>query len=354
MRNWAFFEQQYPVLMKALKNAFVRNRLGSSFLINSTNEEYRMEFPLLLSCMVTCQNPHSDGTPCEKCSTCRQLLHGTYPDLYTLAPTSKSRQIPIGLTPDEPDTLRHFEAYFHLSSTAESGWKIGIIQEAEAMNENSQNAFLKTLEEPPEKCLFILCTGKAAALLPTTRSRCQTISLTNNHCEYDLTLFEVLPQILMRLQFEAKNDLVLTEKCACDLIDLLKSLSKTAQDTTQIKWADKLEAASSLESAGLKQIEKRIDGETGSEYRRLREQFSSILHTWFAQIAMLSAKIDPQFLPNPEIVQIFLDSDPRPALREREAFRILKEAEHLTAILRSNANDELALRSFALSAAIRK
>ena len=129
---------------------------------------------------------------------------------------------------------------------------------------------------------------------------------------------------------------------------------EAAQDTVQIKWTEKLEAAASLESAGLKQLEKRIDGETGSEYRRLREQFSSILHAWFAQIALLSAKIEPEFLPNPEIVQIFLDTTPRPPLREREAFRILKEAENLTSVLRSNANDELALRSFALSVAIRK
>ena len=41
------------------------------------------------------------------------------------------------------------------------------------MNENAQNAFLKTLEEPPRNCLFILTTGHPASLLPTIRSRCQ-------------------------------------------------------------------------------------------------------------------------------------------------------------------------------------
>ncbi len=354
MRNWAYFEERFPELMQALKNARMKDRLGSSFLVISSKEEYRKEFPRLLACLAVCPTPESDGKPCETCAVCSQILHGTYPDLYMLAPVSKSRQIPVGNSDDEPDTLRHFEAQFHLSSTSESGWKIGIIQDAETMNESSQNAFLKTLEEPPEKTLFILTSGRAASLLPTTRSRCQMISLTENHCEYDFTHFEILPQILMRLQFQSKNDLPAAESCACDLIDILKSLSRIAQDSVKAKWAPKMEAASDLESSGIKLIEKRMEGEIGSEYRRLREQYSSLIHAWFAQIAMLSAKVDVTLLPNPELIQIFLDTQPRPVIREREAFRMLQEAENLVQMLKTNVNDELAIRSFVLTIAIRK
>jgi len=158
----------------------------------------------------------------------------------------------------------------------------------------------------------------------------------------------------MKLQFHAKNDIVQTEECTLELIDIMDSLSKAAADTVNAKWADELQNFDTLESAGQKLIEKRIDGEISGEYRRLREQFSSLIHAWFAQIYMLSSKIDRKYLPNPEIVNVFLN-DPEPhVLHEREALRQLTEAENLTQLLNTNVNDELAIRTFSLSIAMQR
>ncbi len=342
MQNYSeLFEKTFPFLTDSLKHAKANGRLGHSFLIVSTNAEYRLEFPMYLAMLATGENEE----------TRRQLKSGAYPDLFLLSPTSKSRQILIGESDDDPDTLRNFQHNFYLGSSTDAGWKIGIIQDCDAMNENAQNAFLKTLEEPPEKCLFILTTGRPGALLPTIRSRCQSLTLTDNQCKYDLSLFPGLTDTLKHLACDAANSLTDAEECAAALIRILDDLSDQAKERIDEKWKPRLEAAAQLENAGIKLLEKRRDGETGCEYRRLREQFISILHTFFAQIAMLAGGIRPEILPNPELMTAVPSPVP---VKEREALRMLTLAEKLNDTLRLNVSDALAIRTFALSAAIKK
>jgi len=352
MNDWQSFESAFPLLGRSLRTAKNAGRLGHSHLVVSSNASIRARFPVLLAQLAVCMDPRPDGTPCGRCETCSLLENGLYPDLFLLAPTSKSRQITIGLTEDEPDTLRNFESMFHLSSTSPGGWKIGVIQDCDTMNENAQNAFLKTLEEPPRSCLFILTTGHPGSLLPTIRSRCQILTLTDNVCKYDMETFSAMPELLMKLSFASKGDLVAGEDCAAGLIDVLGSLGDMAETTVQNRWADRLKSSENLEPAAMKLIEKRMDGETGCEYLRLREEFLSILHTWFAQIALVSEGTPLELLPNPEVIRIWLDAGPRPEISPDEAARMLAEAENLVRVLNTNVSDELAGRSFALSVAI--
>ena len=352
MNDWQSFESAFPLLGRSLRTAKNAGRLGHSHLVVSSNASIRARFPVLLAQLAVCLDPCPDGAPCGHCEICSLLENGLYPDLFLLAPTSKSRQIEIGNDDSEPDTLRNFESMFHLSSTSPGGWKIGVIQDCDTMNENAQNAFLKTLEEPPRNCLFILTTGHPGSLLPTIRSRCQILTLTDNVCKYDMETFAAIPELLMRLTFASKGDLVAGEDCAAGLIDVLGSLGDMAETTVQNRWADRLKSSENLEPAAMKLIEKRMDGETGCEYLRLREEFLSILHTWFAQIALVSEGTPVELIPNPEVIRIWLDAVPRPEISPDEAARMLGEAENLVRVLNTNVSDELAVRSFALSIAI--
>ena len=354
MTDWAYFEQRFPLVCESLTHAYRQGRLGHSFIVSTSNPDFRLDFPLHIACLAACENHRADGSPCGECFTCRQLLSGLYPDLFTLSPTSKSREIRIGESDDEPDTLRSFEASFHLSGISLSGWRIGVIQDCDTMNTSAQNAFLKTLEEPPSKTVFILTTGRASSLLPTTRSRCQILSLTDNACVYDFTHFAELPSILHKLAFEAKKDLVKAEECALALTGILDSLTKIADESVSAKWTPRMEAAQNLETAGIRLLEKRMAGETGCEYRRLREQFISIIHSYFAELALISGGIERDILPNRELVELYFSSEPPPRLVARDAFRMLNEAEKLMKTLRTNANDELAIRAFALNTALNK
>lgn len=103
--------------------------------------------------------------PCNLCPSCLQFLSGNTPNLIEIKP--EKNVIKIGQVREEilkkialrPDTGRMFI----------------LIHEADKMNENAQNALLKTLEEAPEYAVFILLTDKPGALLPTIRSRCAAL-----------------------------------------------------------------------------------------------------------------------------------------------------------------------------------
>jgi hypothetical protein len=65
----------------------------------------------------------------------------------------------------------------HLYLAPASSFAVGVIEQAEMLTLEAQNALLKTLEEPPKKARIILCAPSQETLLPTIRSRCQSISL---------------------------------------------------------------------------------------------------------------------------------------------------------------------------------
>ncbi len=96
-----------------------------------------------------------------------------------IGPASKSRRIGVGGKQRDKkgaDGVRELEESLRLS--APSGkTKFGVIQEADRMTQEAENAFLKTLEEPPANCLLLLLTAHPQQLLPTIRSRCITVAL---------------------------------------------------------------------------------------------------------------------------------------------------------------------------------
>ena len=94
-----------------------------------------------------------------------------HPDCFTLRPSGKARKIRIGSKADESNSMR--KLVIDVQKTAnQGGRKVGIIFEADRMNVQSANAFLKTLEEPPAETTLFLITTRPYDLLDTIRSRC--------------------------------------------------------------------------------------------------------------------------------------------------------------------------------------
>jgi DNA polymerase III subunit delta' len=94
-----------------------------------------------------------------------------HPDYLALRPKGKMRIIPIGKTDSpEPGTMRDFLPKLYVTP-AVAPQKVAILYEADRMNPESANAFLKTLEEPPARTTLLLLTTRPYALLPTIRSR---------------------------------------------------------------------------------------------------------------------------------------------------------------------------------------
>ncbi len=102
---------------------------------------------------------------CAACADCKRVQSGSHPDFHLLEPETGHRDIRI-------DPTRDLMAALSVQSYEGRG-KVAVIDPADRMNEESQNAFLKTLEEPPDGTLLILVSSRPAGLLITVLSRCQ-------------------------------------------------------------------------------------------------------------------------------------------------------------------------------------
>jgi len=105
--------------------------------------------------------------PCKICPPCKQLEKNIHPDVYWVKKDEEKMDITI-------EQIRELKEKLSLSSFLNS-YKIAVIEEAEKMNESSQNALLKILEEPAKKTIIILLTADYSLLLPTIISRSRLI-----------------------------------------------------------------------------------------------------------------------------------------------------------------------------------
>ncbi len=113
------------------------------------------------------ESPDEVPDACGDCPSCRKIISGNHPDVHMLTPQGDSRQIRVSEVRqlEEALSFRPFEGQ----------WKVAIVDDADRINEAAANAFLKTLEEPTEHSVIILVTSRPDMLLPTIRSRCQTV-----------------------------------------------------------------------------------------------------------------------------------------------------------------------------------
>ncbi len=345
------YEEKFPVLIQSLKNARRSNRMAHAYLIHGDSHSVREEFAMLVAMFNLCRNIRADGAPCCSCDICDKLRRGVYPELHQLRPSGKMRFIKVGdrVNP-EPNTLRWFEELFYLTTTSAYSRKVGIIYDADRMNTEAQNAFLKTLEEPPPNSFFILTTGNPSALLPTTRSRCQTLMILENRTEFEFEGFRDLLNALDKLTFAARGKLVLAEHCAEEVLRVAGTLKAQAKSASEQEWNDQLAMSAEMEAAGRKRIEEQFQAAAAAEYLRLRMFFLGAIHTWFAQLCLLATGSEMKHLANPE----FFDGVKLPEkLHEDTIFNAIKFADDLIFNLRFNVDEDLAIRTFCLNVAIK-
>lgn len=114
--------------------------------------------------------------PCGVCKHCQKVAKGIHPDVITISPEPGKE-----LLVDQIRELRQ-DAYIRPN---EAKRKVYILENAHKMNPSAQNAFLKVLEEGPLYAAFLLLTPSPGALLPTIRSRCETVLVTAQRAEAD-------------------------------------------------------------------------------------------------------------------------------------------------------------------------
>ncbi|HOS88666.1 MAG TPA: DNA polymerase III subunit gamma/tau [bacterium] len=118
----------------------------------------------ILAKALNCEKLKANGDPCDKCSNCLSIKEGSFIDLIEIDAAS-NRGI---------DDIRELKDKIKLAPTM-GKTKVYIIDEVHMLTPEAFNALLKTLEEPPKKTVFILCTTEDHKVPSTIKSRCQIL-----------------------------------------------------------------------------------------------------------------------------------------------------------------------------------
>ncbi|MEM1024131.1 MAG: DNA polymerase III subunit delta' [Myxococcota bacterium] len=140
-------------------------RLAHALLFVGDEGSGTREAAQRLAQICLCHAPPRPDAACETCPACRKFEAGTHADLTFLAP--EGRTLKVG-------EIREVERVLRLRPL-EGRAKVVVIDRADRMTIEAQNALLKTLEEPPGESKLILLAERPRMLLPTVRSRCQSL-----------------------------------------------------------------------------------------------------------------------------------------------------------------------------------
>lgn len=276
-------DQAYAYLAQSL----AAGKLAQAYVIEAAPRGNGLALANRLMMRLFCTD---EDAPCGYCAGCRGVEHATHPDLHRIEPEKKSRVISV-------DAMRAFQHAF-VTTSFSGGWKVGLILHADCCHAASANAFLKTLEEPPEQTLFLLLTDQVQRLLPTILSRCQRIALTGQ----DELLppgeaYDVVMDILRNLGTAGRIGAMAS---AAELTRLLKSLKDSLV---------KEEKALAREEEQDVDTET-IDGRAGARYREVRQQIMMMLLCWLRDGLLLFTGSDEKLLRFPAEVAYLRATQP--------------------------------------------
>ncbi len=193
-----------------------------------------------------------------------------------LRPNSKSRIITV-------DDIRELENIFR--SVAPKGtWKVGVVTEADGMKDAASNAFLKTLEEPPNNSLLILITEKPEKLLPTILSRCVRFQLLDDPnavlAEWMTPLRQQLNQIASTGFGQISQALTLRALFS----ELLAEQKAILEKRYTLAYKEEVaQYKQTTDGSWLKQREDYYDNMAHAEYLGVRANVIDVLLNWLGQ-----------------------------------------------------------------------
>lgn len=150
-----------------LQNAISQKKISHAYIISGEKGAGKKMLAEAFATTLLCEKKSMDA--CGECHSCKQMKTQNHPDVRYV-------------THEKPATISVEDIRQQINNDVvikpyASSYKIYIVDEAEKMNKQAQNALLKTIEEPPEYAVILLLTTNANSFLPTILSRCVTLEL---------------------------------------------------------------------------------------------------------------------------------------------------------------------------------
>ena len=174
-------------------------KIGHGLLFYGKKGCGKEEFTQQFLAWILCANRHEKNQPCGVCGSCQWLKSGTHPNYVYISTDDDNKKQNAKIKIEKIRDLLPF-----VQQTVD-GWRVIVIDPAEALNIASSNALLKTLEEPGDRVVIILLAEHYLKLPATIRSRLQHFALDRiSHQQSDVFLEQHLPEL-----HESKKQLLL-------------------------------------------------------------------------------------------------------------------------------------------------
>ena len=184
-------------LTTTLKNAVKSGKLAHAYLFCGPRGVGKTTCARIFAKAINCSSPTADGEACNECENCKAFNEGRSMNIFELDAASNNSVENIKTLMEQT-----------LIPPQVGKYKVFIIDEVHMLSTAAFNAFLKTLEEPPQHVIFILATTEKHKILPTILSRCQI---------YDFERMTV-PRIIDHLKMVAAKEGISYEEEALNVI----------------------------------------------------------------------------------------------------------------------------------------
>ena len=277
-----------------IRRAFDCDRMAQAYVVAGNLRGNAGELTQRVFQLLFCR---AEGArPCGTCDACRHVAEHTHADVLWIESQMKSRRISI----DNIRSLQHRV----LQTSFGGGWKACAIVGADRLGDEAANAFLKTLEEPPPRTLFMLLTDSPQFLLPTIVSRCQRLDLEGSEAllpePWHSRLGEVLAGHLRR------KGTIAAMATAGAIGALFEDLKAEAESVVK---EDETEAVVDDSSDVLK-------ARISARYREMRTGVLRGILAWYRDILLLTTGEDPGVLHYPEQLDALRGGAARLTLRQ--------------------------------------
>lgn len=157
----------HDAIRDRFRKALEQGRMGHAYLFVGPDGVGKRTFAQELGKALLCLHPQDHVFPCGTCTECKIVQASTHPDLFVIRKPEDKLELPI-------DTIRDFTHQLGLKPVRGQR-RIAILEDADYFNEESANAFLKSLEEPPPGSVMFLLATSTETQLATILSRCQAV-----------------------------------------------------------------------------------------------------------------------------------------------------------------------------------
>ena len=184
-------------LTHTLKTAIASGRLAHAYLFCGPRGVGKTTCARIFAKTINCEHPTPEGEACNECPSCKAFNEQRSYNINELDAASNN----------SVDNIRDLTDQVRIPPQT-GRYRVFIIDEVHMLSQAAFNAFLKTLEEPPEYAIFILATTEKQKVIPTILSRCQI---------YDFARITV-PDIVQQLQYVCEQESIEAEPAALNVI----------------------------------------------------------------------------------------------------------------------------------------